>query len=49
VLAFAQPILTPKSGNIAKSAGLTSIYIDNSLSMQNELNKKVISTKQSIK
>ncbi|MFY7828443.1 MAG: BatA domain-containing protein [Flectobacillus sp.] len=40
VLAFAQPILTPKSGNIAKSAGLTSIYIDNSLSMQNELNKK---------
>jgi hypothetical protein len=40
VLAFAQPILTPKSGNIAKSAGLTSMYIDNSLSMQNELNKK---------
>ena len=40
VLAFAQPFLPSKSGKGVKSGGVASIYIDNSLSMQNELDKK---------
>jgi len=40
VLAFAQPFLPSKAGNNGKDNGIASIYIDNSLSMQNELDKK---------
>jgi Aerotolerance regulator N-terminal len=40
VLAFAQPFLPSKSGKGVNSGGVASIYIDNSLSMQNELDKK---------
>ncbi len=40
VLAFAQPFLPPKSGSGISANAITSIYIDNSLSMQNELNSK---------
>lgn len=39
-LAFAQPFLPSKTGNTGKASGIASIYIDNSLSMQNELDKK---------
>ncbi len=40
VLAFAQPFIPSKSGSKVKIGGITSLYIDNSLSMQNELDKK---------
>ncbi|MES2520021.1 MAG: BatA domain-containing protein [Bacteroidota bacterium] len=40
VLAFAQPFLPSKSGKGVKTGGVASIYVDNSLSMQNELDKK---------
>ena len=40
VLAFAQPFLPSKSGKGVKAGGVASVYIDNSLSMQNELDKK---------
>jgi Aerotolerance regulator N-terminal/CARDB len=40
VLAFAQPFLPSKSGNGTKAGGLAGIYLDNSLSMQNEIDKK---------
>lgn len=40
VLAFAQPFLPSKSGTGIKAGGVASVYIDNSLSMQNELDKK---------
>lgn len=40
VMAFAQPFLPSKSGKGVKSGGVASVYIDNSLSMQNELDKK---------
>jgi len=40
VLAFAQPFLPSKSGKGVNAGGVASIYVDNSLSMQNELDKK---------
>lgn len=40
VMAFAQPFLPAKSGVGIKLGGITSLYIDNSLSMQNELDNK---------
>ena len=40
VLAFAQPFLPSKSGKGVKAGGVASVYVDNSLSMQNELDKK---------
>ncbi|MCU0467640.1 MAG: BatA domain-containing protein [Arcicella sp.] len=40
VLAFAQPFLPSKSGKGVQAGGVASIYVDNSLSMQNELDKK---------
>jgi hypothetical protein len=40
VLAFAQPFLPSKSDQGVTVGGVASIYIDNSLSMQNELDKK---------
>lgn len=40
VLAFAQPFLPSKNGKGVKVGGIASIYVDNSLSMQNELDKK---------
>ncbi len=40
VLAFAQPFFPSKSGVGVKVGGISSLYIDNSLSMQNELDKK---------
>lgn len=40
VLAFAQPFFPSKTGVGVKVGGISSLYIDNSLSMQNELDKK---------
>jgi hypothetical protein len=40
VLAFAQPFIPSKSKNAFSQAGVTSLYIDNSLSMQNEIDNK---------
>lgn len=40
VLAFSQPFLPSKNGRNVNAGGLSSIYLDNSLSMQNELDKK---------
>lgn len=40
VLAFAQPFFPSKTGVGIKVGGISSLYIDNSLSMQNELDKK---------
>ncbi len=40
VLAFAQPFLPSKKGSGFNRAGITSIYVDNSLSMQNEIDNK---------
>jgi Aerotolerance regulator N-terminal len=45
VLAFAQPFIPSKSGNQQDSRSITSIYLDNSASMQNETdNKSAINT-----
>lgn len=40
VMAFAQPFLPSSNGVGVKIGGISSLYIDNSLSMQNELDKK---------
>ncbi len=40
VMAFAQPFLPSSNGVGLKVGGISSLYIDNSLSMQNELDKK---------
>ncbi|CAG4993931.1 hypothetical protein DYBT9275_01264 [Dyadobacter sp. CECT 9275] len=40
VLAFAQPFLPANEDKAAKKTGITSLYLDNSFSMQNELNTK---------
>lgn len=39
VLAFAQPFIPSKSRQAINSQGITSVYMDNSLSMQNELGR----------
>jgi hypothetical protein len=40
VLAFAQPFIPARSGTGAGRSGVTSLYLDNSLSMQNELDNE---------
>jgi hypothetical protein len=40
VLAFAQPFLPGKNNTAAERKGITSLYLDNSFSMQNESNSK---------
>jgi hypothetical protein len=40
VMAFAQPILPGKNKSTSQKQGITSIYLDNSFSMENELNSK---------
>ena len=39
-MAFAQPFLPGKSSTTSEKKGVTSLYLDNSFSMQNELNNK---------
>lgn len=40
VLAFAQPVIPSRSGSGFDGRGVTSLYLDNSLSLQNELDNK---------